>query len=130
MDQLKALEWVMDNISAFGGDPGNITVGGQSGGSTKAGAMAFTPASKGRIRRTILESGLKWMQRFPTIAEMEGRGRDYPKRSGSIRMLRLRRFGRSILGSCFRPGRGKQELRCPRRQGKWSGTGSFFPISI
>jgi para-nitrobenzyl esterase len=71
------LEWVCENISAFGGDPANITVGGQSGGSTKAGAMGFTPASNGRIRRTVLESGLKWTQKFPTIAEMEGRGREY-----------------------------------------------------
>jgi len=51
MDQLMALEWVHENIAAFGGDPDNITVGGQSGGSLKSCMMAGSPASKGWVKR-------------------------------------------------------------------------------
>jgi para-nitrobenzyl esterase len=82
MDQLAALDWVYENIAAFGGDPDNITVGGQSGGSQKAGAMATTPAAHGRVRRAILESGLKWLQRFPTLAEMEEKSSNYLRSAG------------------------------------------------
>ncbi|MCC8102090.1 MAG: carboxylesterase family protein [Clostridiales bacterium] len=78
MDLIKALDWVTDNIEQFGGDPDNITVGGQSGGSTKACVLASIPASKGRIKRVITESGLKWAQPdFLTIQEAEAFGLDY-----------------------------------------------------
>jgi para-nitrobenzyl esterase len=66
MDQLKALDWIRANIAAFGGDPENITVGGQSGGSQKAAAMVSTPHCHGQIRRVVSQSGLKWMQPFAT----------------------------------------------------------------
>lgn len=77
MDQLKALQWVVENIEAFGGDPDCITVGGQSGGSLKAAAMAATPVTKGRVKRVISHSGLKMKCRFRTLAEAEQQGRNY-----------------------------------------------------
>ena len=82
MDQLKALDWVYENIEAFGGDPQRITVGGQSGGSLKACAMAASPASRGRVKRVICQSGLKWMYRFAEPAEAEARGRKYLEHVG------------------------------------------------
>ena len=77
MDQLKALEWVVENIAAFGGDPGRITVGGQSGGSLKAAAMAATPVTRGRIKGVISHSGLKMKCRYRTLEEAEAQGRNY-----------------------------------------------------
>lgn len=71
MDQCMALQWVVDNIEAFGGDPTNITAGGQSGGTQKACVLAASPFSRGHIRRIIAESGLKWKFEFPTVAEQE-----------------------------------------------------------
>jgi para-nitrobenzyl esterase len=60
MDEVKALEWVRDNIAAFGGDPTNITCGGQSGGTSKSMALAISPKNTVPIKKLILESGLKW----------------------------------------------------------------------
>ena len=77
MDQLKALDWVYENIAAFGGDPDNITVGGQSGGSHKTCTMTASPASKGRVKRVINQTGLNWMRTFPDLKAQERRSRTY-----------------------------------------------------
>ena len=56
-DQLAALKWIKKNIAAFGGDPENITLFGQSGGASSVDNMVALPASKGLIRRAIMQSG-------------------------------------------------------------------------
>lgn len=55
-DQLAALRWVRENISAFGGDPDSITVAGQSGGAVSTAALAGLPEAREMIRRVILMS--------------------------------------------------------------------------
>ncbi|MGN0999353.1 MAG: carboxylesterase/lipase family protein [Faecousia sp.] len=77
MDQVKALDWVRENIAAFGGDPENITVGGESGGSWKVCALAVCPAAKGKIRRVIGESWIMWFLRYHSMEEAEKIGADY-----------------------------------------------------
>jgi para-nitrobenzyl esterase len=55
-DIILALRWVRDNIAAFGGDPGNVTIFGQSGGGGKVGALLAMPAAKGLFHRAVAES--------------------------------------------------------------------------
>ena len=57
LDQIAALRWVRRNISAFGGDPGNVSVFGQSAGSMSLNAMCATPLTRGLFKRAILQSG-------------------------------------------------------------------------
>ncbi|HKV04340.1 MAG TPA: carboxylesterase/lipase family protein [Candidatus Acidoferrales bacterium] len=57
LDLIAALQWVHDNISAFGGDPGNVTIFGESGGGGKVTALLAMPKAKGLFHKAIVESG-------------------------------------------------------------------------
>jgi para-nitrobenzyl esterase len=57
LDIIAALEWVRDNAAAFGGDPGNVTIFGQSGGGGKVSSLMAMPAAKGLFHRAIVQSG-------------------------------------------------------------------------
>ena len=57
LDIIMALQWVRDNIANFGGDPGNVTIFGQSGGGGKVGTLMAMPAAQGLFHRAIVQSG-------------------------------------------------------------------------
>ena len=56
LDQIKALQWVKENISSFGGDPDNITIAGESAGSSCVNAMCVSPLARGLFTKAIGES--------------------------------------------------------------------------
>jgi para-nitrobenzyl esterase len=60
MDAIATLQWVKTNIAAFGGDPGNVTIFGESAGAAMVGALVGSPVAKGLFHRAISQSGA-WM---------------------------------------------------------------------
>ena len=61
LDIVLVLEWVKDNIAAFGGDPGNVTIFGESGGGMKVSLLLAMPAAAGLFHRAIVQSG-PWLK--------------------------------------------------------------------
>jgi len=57
LDMLASLQWVRENIERFGGDPGNVTIFGQSGGGAKVSTLLAMPAARGLFHRAIVMSG-------------------------------------------------------------------------
>jgi len=72
LDQIAALEWVRDNIAAFGGDPGAVTIAGQSAGGISVMTLLTAPRAQSLFRAAICMSG---PDRVQTLAEAEGTGR-------------------------------------------------------
>lgn len=73
LDIVMALEWVRDNITAFGGDPDNVTVFGESGGGWKVSTLLAMPEAEGLIDRAIVQSGSARYARTPEEATQDAR---------------------------------------------------------
>jgi para-nitrobenzyl esterase len=72
MDQVQALKWVQNNIAAFGGDPNDVTIFGQSAGGTSVWVHISSPLSKGLFHRAIVDSAVE--DKAVDLGTAEGRG--------------------------------------------------------
>jgi para-nitrobenzyl esterase len=71
LDQLCALEWIKENIGAFGGNPDNITIFGQSAGAMSVQTIVSSPLSKGLVSKAILQSGGSYKEGLHTDLPMQ-----------------------------------------------------------
>ena len=127
-DIVAALEWVRDNIANFGGDAGNVTIFGESGGGAKVSVLMALPSAKGLFHKAIIQSGpalqmatredgTKTARQF--LAEL-GLG---DKDAAKLRSLPVDRS----RGSERRPGIGSRRLdRRPAAAGLQSGDRRYF----
>jgi para-nitrobenzyl esterase len=89
LDQVAALQWVHDNIAAFGGDAGNVTIFGQSAGAMDILALMATPLSKGLFQRALSESG-PLQKTTASLAEAEQAGATAVGKLGTRDLASLR----------------------------------------
>lgn len=97
LDQIAALKWVSRNIAAFGGDPDNITIFGQSAGAASVQALVCSPLTKGLMKRAILQSGGGlWphgnARSFLSLKEAEQIGVEFMKGLGANSLEEMRKI--------------------------------------
>lgn len=91
MDNVAALQWVKNNIAAFGGDPENVTIGGQSAGAASVHYLTVAPSAKGLFQRAIAQSG-PWRpnSQTPDLAAGEKQGSEFAEAIGAPSLADLR----------------------------------------
>ena len=96
MDQVAALKWIQRNIAAFGGDPKNVTIAGQSSGAISVSILMASPLAKGLFQRAIGESGglFEPLQLAPKylLTNAERDGEKYAVSLGAASLQELRRL--------------------------------------
>lgn len=91
LDQMEALKWIQKNITAFGGDPNNITIAGQSAGSFSVNALVASPLAKGLFHKAIAQSGGLLSGRLSNNLEAsEQQGVKFMEKTGASSVADLR----------------------------------------
>lgn len=90
MDQIAALKWIKKNIAAFGGDPDNVTIAGQSAGSGSVNCLVASPLAKRLFEKAIGESGAEFSRENPSLAAAETDGQKLAQSLGAGTLDALR----------------------------------------
>lgn len=97
-DQLRALEWVQENVAVFGGDPAQVTVFGESAGAMSIGMLLAAPQAEGLFRRAIVQSGGADVGRSfevsTRLAARFGEVLDVPATAAALREVPIERSSR------------------------------------
>jgi para-nitrobenzyl esterase len=106
LDQVAALKWVRRNVAAFGGNPDEITIGGESAGSESVSALMASPLSRHLMQRAIGESGALLGNRKPRpLALAERQGEQFAMRVGARSLKQLRAMdAKTLLKASGEPG--------------------------
>jgi para-nitrobenzyl esterase len=107
LDMIKVLEWVYDNIAAFGGDPVNVTIMGESAGAQAVASLMASPLSAGLFHHAIMQSGA-WMGlsigKQATLAELEKLGTEQTEKFGTTSIAELRKVSAQQIFENFPTG--------------------------
>ncbi len=115
LDQLQALKWVKANIQNFGGDPGNVTIFGQSAGATSVLNLCASPLAKGYFQRAIVQSG--GFTQASDRKTQEAAGLNFAERAGVD----------SIAGLRAKPAAEIQRIAIPPPDGTSANISRFWP---
>jgi para-nitrobenzyl esterase len=107
-DQILALQWVQENIAAFGGDPRKVTIGGQSAGAWNCSTLIALPAAKGLFQQAIIASGggdavysLDRASEFASLFVEKLGGKDRLLNASVAEILRAQRVAESVFPEQF-----------------------------